>query len=115
MLLLGVISTDGPAKRPTGYANANAAPGRQVLGLCGLAMLRADRPRRIVLWVTTVAAVVAVIAANASKAAFVVAVPLVAVVALMSLATRAPYWVGRGHGGGDDGCRGRGRRAPGRS
>jgi hypothetical protein len=39
VLFLGVIWTDGPAKRPTAYANANAAVAVQVIGLAGLAML----------------------------------------------------------------------------
>ena len=82
VLFLGVIWTDGPAKRPTAYANANAALAVQVIGLAGLAMLGADRGRRVVLWLT-VAGALAVIAANASKAAFVVAVPLLAAIALM--------------------------------
>ena len=82
IFLLGVIWTDGPAKRPTAYANANAAVAVQVIGLAGLVLLGSDRVRRVVLWLT-VAGAVAVIAANASKAAFVVAVPLLAVIALM--------------------------------
>ena len=83
ILFLGVIWTDGPAKRPTGYANANAALAVQLIALCGLAMLGSDRTRRVVLWLTTAGAV-AVIAANASKAAFVVAIPLLGAVALMA-------------------------------
>ena len=43
VLLVGVIWTDGPAKRPTAYANANAALAVQVIGLAGLAMLGMDR------------------------------------------------------------------------
>ena len=39
VLLVGVIWTEGPAKRPTAYANANAALAVQVIGLAGLAML----------------------------------------------------------------------------
>ena len=83
VLLLGVLTTEGPAKGPIGYANANAALAVQLIGLCGLVMLRASRSRRLVLWVT-IAGAVAVVAANASKAALAVAVPMVAVVALMS-------------------------------
>ncbi|GAA4407693.1 hypothetical protein GCM10023168_24020 [Fodinibacter luteus] len=83
VLYLGVIWTDGPAKRPTAYANANAAVAVQVIGLAGLAMLGADRTRRVVLWLTAAGAV-AVIDANASRAAFVVAVPLLAAIALMA-------------------------------
>jgi len=82
VLFLGVIWTDGPAKRPTAYANANAAVAVQVIALAGLAMLGSDRLRRVILWFT-VAGALAVIAANASKAAFVVAVPLLAAIALM--------------------------------
>ena len=82
VLFLGVIWTDGPAKRPTAYANANAAVAVQVIGLAGLAMLGSDRVRRVVLWLT-VGGALAVIAANASKAAFVVAVPLLGAIALM--------------------------------
>ena len=91
VLFLGVIWTDGPAKRPTAYANANAALAVQVIGLAGLAMLRADRARRVVLWLTTAGAV-AVIAANSSKAAFVVAVPLLAAIALMSWRPARRAW-----------------------
>ena len=68
VLFLGVIWTDGPAKRPTAYANANAAVAVQVIALAGLAMLGSDRLRRVILWFT-VAGALAVIAANASKAA----------------------------------------------
>ena len=82
-LLIGVLWTEGPAKRPTGYANANAALAVQLIGLCGVAMLGAGRSRRLVLWATTAGAL-GVVAANASKAAFAVAVPLVAVIALTS-------------------------------
>ena len=93
VLLLAVLSTEGPAKRPIGYANANAALAVQLIGLCGLAMLGAHRPRRLVLWATTAGAL-AVVAANASKAALAVAVPLVAVVALMSWRpARRARWV----------------------
>ena len=83
VLFLGVIWTDGPAKRPTAYANANAAVAVQVIGLAGLAMLGSDRVRRVVLWLT-VAGAVAVIYANASRAAFLVAVPLLGAIALMA-------------------------------
>jgi O-antigen ligase len=83
VLFLGVIWTEGPAKRPTAYANANAAVAVQVIGLAGLAMLGSDRVRRVVLGLT-VAGALAVIVANASKAAFVVAVPLLAAIALMA-------------------------------
>lgn len=82
VLFLGVIWTEGPAKRPTAYANANAAVAVLVIGLAGLAMLGSDRVRRVVLWLT-IGGAFAVIVANASKAAFVVAVPLLAAIALM--------------------------------
>ena len=91
VLLLGVIWTDGPAKRPTAYANANAALAVQLIGLAGLAILRADSARRMVLWLTTAGAV-AVIAANSSKAAFVVAVPLLAAIAVMSWRPARRAW-----------------------
>jgi hypothetical protein len=91
VVFLGVIWTDGPAKRPTAYANANAALAVQVIGLAGLAMLRADRARRVVLWLTTAGAV-AVIAANSSKAAFVVSLPLLVVIALMSWRPARRAW-----------------------
>ena len=91
VLFLGVIWTDGPAKRPTAYANANAAVAVQVIGLAGLAMLGSDRVRRVLLWLT-VAGALAVIAANASKAAFVVAVPLLAAIALMVWRPASRAW-----------------------
>jgi hypothetical protein len=80
VLFLSVIWTDGPAKRPTAYANANAAIAVQVIGL---ASLGAGRISRVVLWLTAAGAV-AVIDANSSRAAFVVAVPLLAAMALMT-------------------------------
>lgn len=83
VLFLSVIWTDGPAKRPTAYANANAAIAVQVIGLAGLAMLGADRISRVILWLTAAGAV-AVIDANSSRAAFVVAVPLLVAMALMA-------------------------------
>lgn len=94
VLFLGVIWTEGPAKRPTAYANANAAVAVQVIGLAGLAMLGSDRVRRVILWLT-VAGALAVIAANASKAALVVAVPLLVAIAFMVWrpATRAGWAV----------------------
>ena len=82
VLFLSVILTEGPAKRPTAYANANAAVAVQVIGLAGLAMLGSDRVRRVLLWLT-VAGALAVIAANASKAAFAVSVPLLVAIARM--------------------------------
>jgi len=91
VLLVGVVWTDGPAKRPTAYANANAALAVQVIGLAGLAMLGADRTRKVGLWLTTAGAVGA-IAANSSKAAFVVAVPLLAAIALMSWRPARRAW-----------------------
>ncbi|MEO5746852.1 MAG: O-antigen ligase family protein [Ornithinibacter sp.] len=91
VLFLGAIWTDGPALRPTGYANANAALAVQVIGLCGLALLRADRAQRIVLWLTAAGAV-GVIAANSSMAAFGVAVPLLVAVALMTWRPARHAW-----------------------
>ncbi len=92
VLFLSVIWTDGPAKRPTAYANANAAVAVQVIGLTGLAMLGAGRTRKVVLWLTAAGAV-AVIYANSSKAAGAVAVPLLAAIALMAWRpARRPGW-----------------------
>jgi O-antigen ligase len=91
VLLVGVIWTEGPAKRPTAYANANAAVAVQVIGLAGLAMLGSDRTRKVALWLTTAGAL-GVIAANSSKAAFVVALPLLAAIALMSWRPARRAW-----------------------
>lgn len=91
VLFLAVVWTDGPAKRPTAYANANAALVVQVIGLCGLAMLGAGRAPRIVLWLTTAGAF-AVIWANSSKAAFAVALPLLGAVALMAWRPARRAW-----------------------
>jgi O-antigen ligase len=82
-LLVGVLWTDGPAKNPLGYANANAALAVQLIGLSGLALLGVVGKRRIVLAFTTLGAL-AVVVANSSRAGIVVAVPLLAVVALMN-------------------------------
>jgi O-antigen ligase len=75
VLLVGVVATGGPAKGPLGYANANAALAVQVLALCGLAMVGAQIPRRLLLGVAGLG-VVAVVALNASRAGLIVTLPL---------------------------------------
>ena len=82
-LLVAVLATGGPAKGPTGYANANAALAVQLIGLSGLALLAAPRGRR---WPLVLAAIVGVGVAwaNASVAALALGGPLLALVLAMS-------------------------------
>ncbi|GAA6524415.1 O-antigen ligase family protein [Intrasporangium sp. DVR] len=81
-LLVAVLATGGPAKSPTGYANANAALAVQLIGLSGLALLAAPRGRR---WPLVVAAIssLGVTVANASVGAIALGGPLLALVLTM--------------------------------
>ncbi|GAA2168145.1 O-antigen ligase-like membrane protein [Humibacillus xanthopallidus] len=80
-LIVGVMWTDGPAKNPLGYANANAALAVQLIGLSGLALLSQVGKRRILLALSAIGAF-AVIVINSSRAGIVVAIPLLVVVAV---------------------------------
>lgn len=91
ILFLSVTLTEGPAKGPTGYANANAAIAVQVIALCGLAMEGSERTERVVLWLA-LGGGVAVIVANSSKAAFAVCIPVL--LAVTWVAWRAPRHAG---------------------
>lgn len=78
-LLVAVLFTGGPAKAPTGYANANAALAVQLIGLTGLGLLAAPRTPR---WPLATAALLGlgVTVANASVAALALGAPLLALV-----------------------------------
>ncbi len=89
VLLVAVLATDGPAKWPLGYANANAALAVQVIGLCGLAISSAHKARRPLVWSAGLCAVGAVIA-NRSAAGLALALPLLAVFAVVTF--RPPRW-----------------------
>jgi len=93
VLVLGVLLTVEPGKRPLGYANANAALAVQLLGLCGLALVSARPGRRWQIVVVGALALVA-IGLNRSAAAAFVAVPLAVTIGLV--ARRPPrrrWWV----------------------
>jgi len=81
-LLVAVLASGGPAKAPTGYANANAALAVQLTGLSGMALLSAPRGRR---WPLVLPAIVSVGVAwaNASVAALALGGPLLALVLAM--------------------------------
>jgi O-antigen ligase len=81
VLLVGVVTTDGPAKEPLGYANANAALAVQVVSLCGLAMVGAQTARRALLSMVALGAV-AVVVLNTSRAGFIVTVPVACAIGL---------------------------------
>jgi O-antigen ligase len=82
LLLVAVLTTAGPAKGFTGYANANAAFAVQLMGLSGLALLRATGRRRAILAAATVAAAAATLA-NRSLAGAGLGAALLAVVMVM--------------------------------
>ena len=77
--LSGVGFTCCPPRRRSGYANANAALAVQVIGLCGLAFLGADRTGRRVLGAAVGFSIVGILA-NASTGALAVTVPLLALI-----------------------------------
>lgn len=74
LLLVAELATAGPAKGPTGYANANAALAVQVVGLTGLALVGSSGRRRALLLVTAMEAL-GVVLANSSAGALVVGAP----------------------------------------
>ena len=82
-ILVAVVWTAGPAKGPLGYANANAALAVQVMGLCGLVMVRTTGRLRAASAVGAALAL-STVAANGSRAGFAVAVPLLVVVIVMA-------------------------------
>lgn len=96
--VVGAASTSLPGKPPTGYMNANAAVGVQLIALTGLAALAyrslltlARTPR--LRWVLVAAglAAVLVLLVNDSQAGWVVAAP-VALVTLVAVITRRGPW-----------------------
>lgn len=96
--VLGAVSTVLPGKPPTGYMNANAAVGVQLIALTGLAALDyrslpalARVPRLGWTIVAAGLAAVLVLVVNDSQAGWVVAAP-VALVALVAVATRRGPW-----------------------
>jgi O-antigen ligase len=92
VLLVGVVMTDGPAKGPIGYANANAAVAVQVTALCGIAMVGASTARRLLLLTAGLGAL-AVVALNNSRAGLIVTVPLVCGIGLAVWRPgRRRYW-----------------------
>lgn len=79
LMLFAVLASPLPGKAPLGYANANAALGVQVIGLCGLAVLGANRTGRRVLGTAVGFSIIGILA-NASTGALAVTVPLLALI-----------------------------------
>jgi len=90
-LLLTSLWTPGAGKGPLGYANANAALAVQVIGLCGLVMVRTSGRLRAAVGLGSVLALAAV-AANASRAGLAVALPLLVVVGIMAWRPARSRW-----------------------
>ena len=93
LLLVAVLATHGPAKGPTGYANANAALAVQLIGLTGLALIGARGRRRGLLLLTSVVGL-GVVLANSSVGALGVGAPVLALALLMAFRpARRRGWV----------------------
>jgi O-antigen ligase len=79
--LFGVLLTEGPAKAPIGYANANAAVAGQLMALAGLLTL--SRTARGPAWLAVILALLTTLASQ-SKAAVALAVPLLVLLVLVT-------------------------------